>query len=468
MSNIKEITTKQIRERSILSEKDDLLGHNEKARRFLEYILHKKRPVSVGLFGKLGSGKSVFLNFFKKHARDKTWNIVECDIFRSPENIEEFIKMSIIFDIFHRSKKLRIIRNIITSVLIIVILRFIVVSIKASQFFEGLNFILLITGIFIGIVLPYYSEEIRIKYEALTITRVFIRLLDRLLIRKVSRKQIVIIENLDRLSPDKTLFFLERLKATFVDDESIFVKDLIYVIACDRDVLEKTVEKKYNGQYINARDYLDKLIEFSYEVQDINSYETYHEGNIIKKYFTEKIVQDVMIKKISDIFELAGIKTLRDVKSYIREIEKIFTIEQMQNFGCFEDDCFRENRKYFIENLDKILGVLFVKKVAPELFEFILNHQKDGIVADLCNRLDDIYCKEILSVNPSKVSYTKESSIRPYSPSMYIHDSVISEKVVRIKKVLNLLFKTIKIENKQREVIYLNQDFPKIINFVNN
>lgn len=73
------IVTDNIRETDEIDPDSDQLGYNRLSEYFLDYIESKGWPISVGVYGKWGSGKSVFVKLLRDHALKKKIGVVYVD-----------------------------------------------------------------------------------------------------------------------------------------------------------------------------------------------------------------------------------------------------------------------------------------------------------------------------------------------------------------------------------------------------
>ncbi|PEE29415.1 KAP family P-loop NTPase fold protein [Bacillus toyonensis] len=130
------------------------------------------------------------------------------------------------------------------------------------------------------------------------------------------RKLIVIVDDLDRLSPKKVVAALDAIKA-FVD-----VDECIFIVTCDENILIRALEKEKlnkSAEYIDGELFLDKLFHFRMPLPPIIESD-------MKQYASELVRQEAPglielceenFEEIVDILIHADVSTPRQVKKLL-------------------------------------------------------------------------------------------------------------------------------------------------------
>ena len=195
--------------------------------------------------------------------------------------------------------------------------------------------------------------------------------IDQLLVEKAN-PQVIFIDDVDRLSRDEiqVLFKTLRLIASF--------KNVIYVIACDIDMVAKSIKDNYAGGHeTDGYAFIEKIIQIPIRVPNINDDELYNYGvNYIKANLELETVSDILFTKLFKRY----LRTPRDVKRFINGF--LFTFYQLKNS---------------IQTI-QLINLEIIRVKAPELYKLI-----------------EFYYDSIISPNP-KIQY--ENNILAYIKSL--------------------------------------------------
>lgn len=367
------IVTEKIRERISVEKADDAYNYNELAKHLLNYILSKKFPISIGVYGKIGSGKSTFVNFLKKISKERK------------EKIEFITIDAVLFQQSKNSLANEIKKNIGTTYKILL---------KSVFFlFVVIPFLISITVIVSWLVLndaTIFLPSALISINTLGKTGVILLILfvvfsflikhNTLIISSLNKvdnfitnsfftrgKHIIIIENLDRCTPKNAIYFLEQLKALFLEDSKLKSDKFAYLILCDFDILKSEVKKMYDSN-LDVRDYLNKLIEVPF-------YLPTYEPNLTEKFIETFLNKNLSekTKNIVQVIKASKANTPRDVKNLLMELDMIFILAKSKD---------QLTEETIINNIEKILALQIIRAKYPKIYEFIKSDLGDSELKD--------------------------------------------------------------------------------------
>ena len=136
-------------------------------------------------------------------------------------------------------------------------------------------------------------------------------------LKKIKYKEIVIIDDLDRLSPEKIVEALDAIKA-FTE-----LKNIIFIVPFDDDILRKALENnkiKLNESYIVEGElFLDKLFQFKIYMPPLPEYDLKQYSDVIVAEEAPGFLEICKnnYKDIMNILIYPGVKTPRQVKKII-------------------------------------------------------------------------------------------------------------------------------------------------------
>ncbi len=322
------IVTEKIRENAVLDQEDDHLHYYELAGALFEYIKSKISPISVGIYGKWGSGKSVLVNFMQ-------------EIFEE-EDEYEFIN----FDAMSFSGDQN---NIFWSLMAEIIEKkdekgwsaLATASTKAASAFSGS------TGTIAKAVSGFLSDE-KAREFLIKQSKLF---------EKDDKKYVVVIDNIDRLTPKAAINFLEKIKAFLLSESGVSLENFVYLIPCDFEILHAEVQQIYRNNSLDARDYLNKLIEVPF-------YLPQQQDGLIEKLADALMNQEIeenIRKRMWSVLKQFGLVMPRDIKNFLQELDMIFIIAKAR--GKQEED--------LLEKLHQILFVQILKSKYLDLFNYL-------------------------------------------------------------------------------------------------
>ena len=156
---------------------------------------------------------------------------------------------------------------------------------------------------------------------------------------------------------------IRRIKATVINALFVYINKILKIIYNNSAGKEKELLKHNQYQVINSkadynRDFLRKSLKNIFSV-DISSkfknYDTNHNKNIINGLLNEKDERKRLIfKKLFNLTFLDCIEHIRNTK-FIIELQGLTPLEEMCK--SFDDINYREKFKYYIFNLETIIGI---------------------------------------------------------------------------------------------------------------
>ena len=117
-------------------------------------------------------------------------------------------------------------------------------------------------------------------------------------LKETDKKIVVFIDDLDRCAPDKILEVLESTKV-FLE-----IKNFVYVLGLNSEVVVKAIDQKYEDMGINGEDYLEKIVQIPFRIPDWNVSDR------------GEFLTDLIDKEIDSAYQ----KTFREYRDTIKEV----------------------------------------------------------------------------------------------------------------------------------------------------
>jgi predicted KAP-like P-loop ATPase len=288
---------------SPITKKDkDLLNRFPLAKKISELIKnhHNDESFVIGIEGRWGSGKTSFVNLIRQELKDDVFmiNFNPWNFTGQNELIEDFFASLI--SVLHTSKTededikkikkyaLKLTRK--SEVSFSPEVSFWGINVKAEELFK------------------FFAEK-NLEEERENINK---------LLRKLSKRILVIIDDIDRLDKEETRLILKLVKMTANFPNTIFM------LAYDRDkVVDRINEDGWDGE-----EYLKKIIQLSFTLPEPNrqglSKILFNDlDNILKEVYGEVILEGENKKRWGEL-RYSGFeelfKTIRDIKRYISSL----------------------------------------------------------------------------------------------------------------------------------------------------
>ena len=245
---------------------DDKLDFNKSSTVLQNFIINSDTPISIGINGKWGSGKTSLMRLIKERLEKEngtesniliswfdTWN------YSNEQEIWRVLMISLIDDLDPENKNPKNITDLISGILD---LGFITSKVWLSQgatLYSDKNKII---NAFDKIISARTSREEKIIRDKLKTVKTVREDLEKLIKQKVGEngKFVIFIDDMDRIAPEKVVDIIEAIK--------IFLscKRCVFVLGCDQDYLDKCIKGRYKDLNFNGMDYIEKIIQIPFDV----------------------------------------------------------------------------------------------------------------------------------------------------------------------------------------------------------
>ena len=300
MSNQTKPTPPVVADNPIQHPDEDDLGRTEPARSFAKHVLSldASKGATVGLFGPWGSGKTSFLNLARSEFEAGKVIVLDFNpwLFSNTEHLVGRFFDALSDHLPVNDGKDRLYKTVK----------------KYGAAITGAS------GLF-GI--PFLKEGISAllaaAQSATDQSESVAQLRDQIIkaLDKRQEKIVVILDDVDRLSPSEILDILKLVRLTGC------FPYLIYIVACDRSQVEKALDNKaYEG-----RDYLDKIVQWPYNLPEIPAHKL---GELVKVEI-ERVLKGLgdAVLLDADVWDFACewivrplLTTMRDVRRYANAV----------------------------------------------------------------------------------------------------------------------------------------------------
>lgn len=317
----------------IESADEDLLLFEKPANVLSKMILECETPFTIGINGKWGSGKTGLMNLIKtkiednKDSDDKlklrttwfnTWN------FANEKEIWKLLMISLIEDLDKESLYELDKQQLILSVLNLGEIAATAFNTGGISLFRNRKAIIESTRNIIDA--RQFKEESILKDKIKSI-KAFRHDFEKLIQKTLgdNGKYVIFIDDLDRVTPSKTIDLIEAVK-TFLD-----CKKCIFVIGCDYAYLDACVENKYGISNFNSRDYIEKIVQVTFEVTNLN--------NQMLTVYLSKNLESLFDTKddfnfVKNLFNVCVGRNPRKIKKYINLYSIVHNLNETGLDGC--------------------------------------------------------------------------------------------------------------------------------------
>jgi predicted KAP-like P-loop ATPase len=178
-------------------------------------------------------------------------------------------------------------------------------------------------------------------------------------LRKLGAPVLVVIDDVDRLTPQETQELLQLVKA------NADFPNLVYLLLCDRETVAKSIERVLE---VNGREYLEKIVQVGFDLPVISR------GQIDRVLFAgldEVLEQYGEIRRRFDQHRWANLylgglqpyfKTLRDVNRYVSTF-------------AFHAALFRREGSFEVNPVD-LIGLEVLRVFEPEVYRALPQHKE--------------------------------------------------------------------------------------------
>lgn len=329
-------------DRPISDLNDDLLGFGKYANLLSDIILNSETPLTIGIHGEWGSGKTSLINLTESILREKNQEIktMKFDAWKyRGESLWRSFILNIVTGI-GGEKEEDIRKKLYNSIEKEELGRIQIDWLGAAK--QGVK-----KGILSGIklIIPYSStmtgilngvrkligediteeninefsnlisrEKYKTRKERMISLEEFEEEFSKLIEESNYEKVVIFIDDLDRCLPSNAVDVLEAFKV-FLD-----VKKCIFVVACDIELVEEGVVEKYPHYGDKKTAYTEKIIQIPFEIPPLRTEK-------IKEYIDSLDVSEG-IKGFSDIICLGIENNPRKIKRFCNDLElKLSLIE---------------------------------------------------------------------------------------------------------------------------------------------
>ena len=271
----------------IESHLDDKLNFSNAATILKNLIAQSDTPISIGINGKWGSGKTSLMRLIKEKLKEDdkyriltswfdTWN------YANEKEIWRVLMISLIDDLDPENRNSFDIEKLISSILDI---GFITSNAWLSQGVSLLsdkdNLKETINNIF-RIKKPREENIVR---DQIRTVKAFREDFEKIVKNNVGDKGkfVIFIDDLDRIMPEKVVDVIEAIK-TFLT-----CKRCVFIIGCDYDYLNKCIEQRYTGMDLSGKDYIEKIVQIPFNVPSLEGsiFSVFLSSNL-EAYFTKE------------------------------------------------------------------------------------------------------------------------------------------------------------------------------------
>lgn len=229
---------------------EDQLGREKFAKAFAELAQQCQTPMTIGIYGTWGMGKTQFMKLVEKELLETEAQVVWFDpwLHQFDDNPALALAQALAAKIPNGEAKEEVKKIILTMAgaitggIINKISGMSTVDIKhlASQYEEG------------RFLVREEREKLQEHFRKLVA-----------LAMDGKKRMVFFIDDLDRCMPDKALRLLEALKLY------LNVKNCVYFLGVDHEVLEKGIELEYSGLDIGEAEYLDKIVQMPFHIPPV-------------------------------------------------------------------------------------------------------------------------------------------------------------------------------------------------------
>ncbi len=343
----------------------DTLGLDSAREIFIKVIRSTVPPLTIGLYGSWGSGKTEMIKALEEDLRNDDCLTLIFDAWKYRYECNLILPLICALQREHLSKFEDVkdsAKKIVTSAALVMV----------NQFLKNK------IGVDVGEVkmaLQTYEEEYKHykKYDdnVASIEKEYRAFIETLLNKTAKKKLTVFIDNLDRCLPDITVNLLEDI-SSFLSIEGV---PCIYVLAMDKENVIKAIRHRYPN--FDGAHYLEKIVHIALKMplprkreNHNSSYGTYH---FLKRYEWAKKYEavsnsgdsrDKLFEKLVTIDNVFGGDLLGNPRRAERIVNKLMMLESM---GLFQAE----------RNLEDVSALIFLLLLC-EYFQEIYESLRDN------------------------------------------------------------------------------------------
>lgn len=246
----------------IESHLEDKLNFKKSATVLTKFILKSDTPISIGINGKWGSGKTSLMQLIEENLKDESEILIsrfDTWKYSNEKEIWRILMLSLIDDLDPDNKNKYDTTNLISGILGIGFIASKALLSSGVTLFADKDNIVESLGKLKNV---EKSREEEIMKNELKTVKTFRKELEKLIEKTLGDdgKYIIFIDDLDRIIPEKVVEIIEAIK-TFLN-----CKRCVFIIGCDYEYIDKCFESKYNEIDFSGKNYIDKIIQISFNV----------------------------------------------------------------------------------------------------------------------------------------------------------------------------------------------------------
>jgi hypothetical protein len=328
---------------------EDYLDFKSYVRALKELIIHSgtKTPLTLGIFGRWGTGKTTLMRMLEKELKsagiatvwfnawqygneDELWAaFLQSILNKMQADLGLFRKLSFKLDLLLKRIEWRNAPGVILEYLfrvVVVLIPLLIIDPVSQEIQPAARPFLQAGGSVVAAVLAVWivirplvnavRENVNIDLGALRQTSNYqehIAFLDRFrehfadvvqsLPQTGDKRLAVFIDDLDRCAPERTLQVLDAIKV-FVD-----IRGCVYILGLDVDVVRKAIATKYQDDPVAQREYLGKIIQLPFQLPPLTREEM--------QEFLQRLALDLPDDRCHEVFVTGLVVNPREVKRTI-------------------------------------------------------------------------------------------------------------------------------------------------------
>lgn len=304
----------------IESHLEDKLNFKKSATVLTKFILKSDTPISIGINGKWGSGKTSLMRLIEENLNDEaeilisrfdTWK------YSNEKEIWRVLMLSLIDDLDPDNENKYDTTNLISGILDIGFIASKALLSSGVTLFADKDHIV---ESFEKLKNVEKSREEEIMKNELKTVKTFRKELEKLIDKTLgdNGKYIIFIDDLDRIIPEKVVEIIEAIK-TFLN-----CKRCVFIIGCDYDYIDKCFESKYSKIDFSGKNYIDKIIQISFNVPRMAPNFNYFLNSYIQDFFY--LQED--FNKCGELIKKSIGENPRNIKRFINLYNIIYVVNE--------------------------------------------------------------------------------------------------------------------------------------------
>ncbi len=331
-----------------------------------EFIQRTETPMTIGIQGDWGSGKTSLMNLIARRLGDtyfvvnvNTWKYAQCE---SGEGLSIAVFLGIIHQLSRGGKH------------------------KAKEVFSrvgkalvqmGGKFVAARTGVEVLAMLEKGELEVLFeRYEAMErLKSALIDLVSDVVENKRNGDRVVVfVDDLDRIAPERAVEILEVLK-NFLD-----IPHLVFVLACDYEVVVKGLKARNvkGGEEVSGRSFFDKIIQVPFQMP-------YPNHDRLENYLTQLLkrvgagsIEENDTQRLNYLLEVSTGTNPRTIKRLVNIMNLLLIVLDSERHTW--DDHIRNKPAI-------VLALVALQNALPELYRHLTRRSPAGIFEPFTDEL---------------------------------------------------------------------------------